>query len=217
MKAVVFANGVLTEAQAARAAAAQADLIIAVDGGANHCSRLGIFPHILLGDLDSVAAGVLKKYRQKDVKIYRYLADKDKTDLELALDLAVEREASQIKVYAALGGRWDMSLANLLLLAAPQYTGIDIIFVGEETIIGTCRGGEEQTFVYPEGTTLSLLPLNGDATGVTATGFKYPLENATLNFTSSRGVSNVVTSQGGRISVQSGVLLWIALTADGED
>lgn len=217
MKAVVFANGVLNEAQAAKAAAAQADLIIAVDGGANHCNCLGIFPHILLGDLDSVAAGVLKKYRQKDVEICQYPADKDKTDLELALDLAIEKEAIQIEVFAALGGRWDMSLANLLLLAAPQYAGIEILVVGDETTIGICRSGEEKTFPYPEGTTLSLLPLNGNAIGVTATGFKYPLENATLNFTSSRGVSNVVTSQGGRISVQSGVLLWIALTADRED
>ena len=214
MKVVIFANGVLSEPQTARSAAVQADLIIAVDGGANHCHTLGIVPHILLGDLDSVAPAVLNEYQKKDVTISRYPVDKDKTDLELALDLALKKHASQLKVFAALGGRWDMSLANLLLIAAPKYTGTEILFMGKGTTIGICRDGEEKVLSYPAGTTISLLPLHGDVKGVTASGFKYPLENATLKYTSSRGVSNVVTSEEGRVSVQSGVLLWIALAGE---
>ena len=213
MDVVVFANGELTAATKAVELAKKANLIIAVDGGANHCRTLGITPHILLGDLDSIDPTLLHHYEQRNVTIHRYPVDKDKTDLELALDLAITKYATRITIFAALGSRWDMSFANLFLLAAPEYSGVEILLVEQGTTIGVCRKGEEQYLSFPVGTTISLLPLNGDATGVTLTGFKYPLTDQTLKFTSSHGVSNVLLHSPGTVVVKSGIVLWMALTA----
>lgn len=211
MKVVIFANGELTAPAEAIKHAKQADLIIAVDGGGNHCHLLEIEPHILLGDLDSIDQEILNSYRKSSVIIQQYPTEKDKTDLELALDLAVKKQSTQVTIFAALGGRWDMSLANLLILAADDYAELDIILIEQGTKIGVCRGGEIKILAFPQGTTLSLIPLGGDATGVTLSGFKYPLTNQTLTFGSSRGVSNIFIDQSGEVTVGSGVLLWMAM------
>ena len=207
MNVVIFANGKLSSSPTVTSSSAHADLIIAVDGGANHCHNLGIIPHILLGDFDSIGTEILTEYQQKDVIISRYPTDKDKTDLELALDLAITKQATQITVFAALGGRWDMSLANLLLLSAPNYTAAEITIVDSATTIRVIRGGSKTSIEAPIGTTVSLVPLGGDAEGVTVSGFKYPLTNATLYHTSTRGLSNEVTAQPGRVSVKKGIVL----------
>ena len=207
MKVVIFANGKLTETQTVVSTSAQADLIIAVDGGANHCAYLGISPQILLGDLDSIDTDILLEFQKKDVTISRFPVDKDKTDLELALDLAKEKQATQVTIFAALGGRWDMSLANLLLLAAPDYAAMEITIMDSETTIQVVRGESETTIAAPLGTTTSLIPLGGDAEGVTVSGFKYPLPNAVLHHTSTRGLSNVVLDQPAKIHLKKGVML----------
>jgi thiamine pyrophosphokinase len=211
MNVVIFANGEPTAAVEAITYAQRADLIIAVDGGGNHCHRLGIEPDILLGDLDSINSEVLKYYRKNSVLIQQYPTEKDKTDLELALDLAVIKQATQVTVFAALGGRWDMSLANLLILAVDDYAGLDITIIEQRTKIGVCRGGETKLLEFPHGTTVSFIPLAGDAAGVTFTGFKYPLTNQTLGFGSGCGVSNVLIGGKGMVTVGSGVLLWTAI------
>ena len=214
MDVVIFANGELTAGNKAVDLAEQAELIIAVDGGAHHCRTLGITPHILLGDLDSIDSALLHSYEQNDVTIHRHPVAKDETDLELALDLAIAEQATRITIFAALGGRWDMSFANLFLLAAPEYTGVEILLVEQRTTIGVCRGGKEQILTFPAGTTVSLLPINGDATGITLTGFKYPLTDQTLKFASSRGISNILLQPPGTVIFKSGIVLWIALTEE---
>ena len=210
MNVVIFANGELTTGAEAIDCSRAAELIIAVDGGGNHCQRLGIQPDIIVGDLDSIDPEALFEFEQKSISIHRYPADKDKTDLELAIDLAVEKGATQVTIFAALGGRWDMSLANLLLLAAPGYAGLELRLFAEATIIGVCHAGKAVTVTAPTGSTVSLIPVTGDAAGVSLTGFKYPLSNQTLSHTSTRGISNVLNQQTGKISVQKGALLWIA-------
>ncbi len=211
MDVVIFANGKLPEPQTATASSRLADLIIAVDGGANHCHRLGIIPHILLGDFDSIDREILTEYQQKDVDISRYPTNKDKTDLELALDLAIAKQATRITVFAALGGRWDMSLANLLLLAAPDYAVAEITIVDSDTVIRVVREKVATTIEAPLGTTVSLIPLGGDAKGVTVRGLKYPLNNSTLYHTSTRGISNVLIDSPGRVTVEKGIVLVVIL------
>jgi len=211
---IIFANGELTAGDKAVDLAEQSELIIAVDGGAHHCRTLGIIPHILLGDLDSIDSALLHSYEQNNVIIHRHPVAKDKTDLELALDLAITEQATRITIFAALGGRWDMSFANLFLLAAPEYAGVEILLIEQRSTIGVCRGGKEQILTFPAGTTVSLLPINGDATGVTLTGFKYPLTGQNLKFTSSQGISNILLQPPGTVVVESGIVLWMALTAE---
>jgi thiamine pyrophosphokinase len=69
------------------------------------------------------------------------------------------------------------------------------------------RGGGEATLEGESGDLVSLLPLGGDARGVTASGLAWPLEGDTLRFGFSRGVSNEITAPMVRIEVQEGYLL----------
>jgi thiamine pyrophosphokinase len=70
-----------------------AELTIAADGGIRHAHRAGRDPHVLVGDLDSVTPEDLARARTAGTEVLRHPVDKDATDLELALDVALARTA----------------------------------------------------------------------------------------------------------------------------
>lgn len=209
MKVVIFANGQLPRQEEALRHALKAELIIAVDGGARHCSDLNLLPHILLGDLDTISSPLLQKYEKKDVKIIRYPTDKDKTDLELALDFALEQHAATVTVFGALGPRWDMSIGNMLLLAAPDYSNLNIKLIDGDTHILLLREGVAHLLSANPGSTISLIPLSGSAEGVSLTGFKYPLTDQQISHSSTLGISNMILGSEGKIYLRKGLLLCI--------
>lgn len=211
MKTVIFANGKLGAQSIAAKLADQAELIIAVDGGIRHCEYLNVQPHVLLGDLDSALEHLVNKAIADGVSLQRHPKDKDKTDLELALDLACSLGATTISLFGALGGRWDMSFANLLLPAVAAYANMRITLYDDQTRIDLLRDNEHLELTAPVGSRVSLLPINGQVEGVTLTGFQYPLTNHTLSFGSTRGISNVFIEENGYIAVEQGLLL-IVLT-----
>ena len=212
MLILIFANGEFATTPDLSDLLDRAGLIIAADGGANHCARLGIVPDILLGDLDSVETGLLQKLQAQGVAIHRHPPEKDATDLELALDLALDRGATAVWLVGALGGRWDMSLANIMLCALEKYRSLPITLVGADCRMHILRSGQPFT-VHPThpGRKVSLLPLGGDIQGITLEGFQYPLRDASLPFGSSRGISNVLTEETGTVRLEQGVLLCICL------
>ncbi len=212
MKAVIFANGKLGAQSLAVRLAARAALIIAVDGGIRHCEQLGIRPHVLLGDLDSAPEKLISRAVADGVSLQRHPRKKDKTDLELALNLACSRGAETVALFGALGGRWDMSLANLLLPAATAYNTMRITLYDDQTRIDLLRDNEQLELAAEAGSRISLLPVNAAVEGVTLTGFQYPLTNYTLSFASTLGISNILVEDKGSISVGKGLLL-IVLTA----
>lgn len=209
MKTVIFANGQLSDPTGAMAHCRKAELIIAVDGGARHCRDLDILPHVLLGDLDSISSSLLAHYERGSVKIIRHPADKDKSDLELALDLALEQQAERATIFGGLGLRWDMSIVNLLLPAAPSYETMEICLIEGSTRVHLLRGGKEFSLSATPGTTVSLIPLSGTAEGVSLAGFKYQLDRQTISHASTLGVSNVLLGRVGTISLHTGLLLCI--------
>jgi len=189
--------------------AEQADLIIAADGGAERCRRLGIIPHILIGDLDSISAELLEEYRHAGVEIIRHPCRKNATDLELALDLAASKGAEEVILLGVLGGRWDMSLANVMLAAGKRYQRIRISLFDTQCRIYIIHGGLTFTLKSVPGQTVSLIPLTADAEGVTIEGFDYPLKDSLLPFSASRGISNRLIKKEGLITVKKGLLLCI--------
>jgi thiamine pyrophosphokinase len=54
---------------------------------------------------------------------------------------------------------------------------------------------------------VTLLPVNGDADGVTTQGLRYPLGDETLRFGRARGLSNEVSSLPAKVTVRKGSLL----------
>jgi len=209
MMTLIFANGFFTAFTELPSLIEKADLIIAADGGAVHCAGLNIQPQVVLGDFDSIGSELLEKYEREGVEICRHPVHKDATDLELALDLAGEKGAQQVYLLGALGGRWDMSMANIMLAAQEKYRNIDVLLVGGGCRMRILHPGREHIVSHRDGIMVSLLPLGGDADGVTLTGFRYPLADYTIRFGSSRGVSNLLESESSSICLRNGVLLCI--------
>jgi len=182
-----------------------AELLIAADGGALPLLRAGIVPHIAIGDMDSIDAAGLAELEARGVELRRFAREKDETDLELALLHAAAAGADSIDVLGALGGRWDHTLANVALLALPELRGRRARLLADGQTLFLVR--ESAVLEGQRGNMVSLLPLAGDARGVTTRGLRYPLEDATLSYQRARGVSNVLLDPPGHVSLRDGLLL----------
>ncbi len=208
MYTLIFANGRLNNGPAIYKAldpTIDGDaLIIAADGGARHAEELGWHVDLVVGDMDSL------QRMPHGAEVHRAPPDKDQTDLELALMLAAERGATQIRVIGATGGRIDQTIGNVMLLALPELRGIDVRLVnGRQTVWLV----EKHTAIKGDvGDTLSLLPFGGDAQGVRSEGLRYPLRGETLCFGRARGMSNVMAQTCAEVWVESGRLLAIYTT-----
>ncbi len=209
MKCVIFANGDFSLPPNPDTPWQQAELIIATDGGARHCHLLHITPHLLIGDMDSIPPWLLRHLTEQGSEIHRFPAHKDKIDLELAVELAVGRGAQDILIFGALGGRWDMSIAAIMLLTAPASAGISLTLRDGSTDIRRVHGGEHLTIHGAPGDTLSLIPLAGPVRGATLSGLDYPLTDEDIPAGSTRGISNVLTQSQARIDLKEGLLLCI--------
>ncbi len=209
MRIVIFANGI-TENPAAEVErwVQPGDCVVAADGGTQHVLAAGLTPAHVIGDLDSLSPEQRAHLEAAGTALHAHPPAKDETDLELALTwAAAQPDVTQIIVLGALGGRPDQALANLLLLALPALAGREVIIADGAWIVRCLRGGETATFHGQPGDTLSLLPLGGDATGITTTGLVYPLRDETLHFGLTRGVSNEFDGETATVSLQTG-LLW---------
>ena len=181
--------------------------VIAADGGLENARVLGLTATTAIGDFDSVSPVALEAAAAAGVELVRHPEAKDATDLELALDAALELDPERIHVLAGDGGRLDHLLAALLLLASPRYGSVPIDASFGPAHVHVVRG--ERTLAGEPGELLSLVALNGPAEGVTTEGLAYPLVGETLEPGSSRGVSNVFTADTATVRVDRGVLLAI--------
>jgi thiamine pyrophosphokinase len=211
LRAVIFANGELGDRETARLAIQPGDLLIAADGGGAHCLALGLVPDLLVGDLDSLASEIIARFEADGVEILQYPARKDHTDLELALLIAQERGAQEVLILAALGKRWDQTLANILLPAERIFASLRIRLLDGNQEIGLLRAGEQLILSGNPGDTLSLIPLIGDACGITTQGLEYPLFDENLLFGATRGISNVLLESDASISLRSGLLVVVVI------
>ncbi len=211
MRAVIFANGKMNNPAQARIQAEQGELLIAADGGALHCLEIGLIPDLVIGDFDLLQKKDLDRLESRGAEIIRYPAHKDYTDLELALRHAVERGADDILVIAALGARWDQTLANLLLPAATILQDICVRLLDGPQEIRLLRGPDRLELDGQPNDTVSLVPLGGPAVQITTQGLEYPLNGETLDFGSTRGISNVMVENYARIDLQEGLLLCVMI------
>jgi thiamine pyrophosphokinase len=209
LRAVILANGRLSDPSTDRARVRPDDWILAADGGLHNARRLGLTPAVVIGDLDSVGPDDLAPLDDQGVTVVRHPERKDETDLELALAYAVRHGADEILVLGALGDRWDQTLANALLLALPVLARTRTWLVDGSQQVTLLRGSQSLSLHGAPGDTLSLLPLAGDAHGVTTDGLEYPLKNETLRFAATRGVSNTLLDPAATVRLAEG-LLWVA-------
>ena len=207
MRVVIFVNGQFHDPEIARSRLRNDDYIIAVNGGTHHALSIDVIPHAIIGDLDSLNLQEETMVRAASARILRFPSRKDETDLELALHHAVEQQADCILLLAALGGRLDQMLGNLMLLTLPRLQGIDVrILEGAQTAFLI----RDRASIHGQsGDTVSIIPVGGDAVGVSNEGLEWPLCRETLPSGTTRGISNVLTASEGAISVERGMLLCV--------
>lgn len=184
----------------------QADLVVAADGGYDIAIAHGHRVDVLVGDLDSISGKDIPRH----VVVERHPPDKDATDLELALSLVAGESPSRIVVAGGSGGRLDHELGVAALLCSPTWDFVDEIdWVSERGVAHVIRG---RRVVHGDvGDLLTLIPMHGDASGITARGLRWPLDGETLPAGSTRGMSNVMESPVADIRVASGRLLAIRI------
>jgi thiamine pyrophosphokinase len=206
-RAVLFVNGEKTPGFSVKTS--PSDWLVAVDGGLRHIVARKRLPDLLIGDLDSVDPRELAACEAAKVEIVRFPAVKEKTDLELALDIAIERGFNNIVIAYAQGSRADHSLANLSVLARPDLKGVDIKLEDGRTAVVLIKGPDQRAITTKPDDLVSLIPWGAPAQGVTTRNLLYPLLDETLLPWQSRGVSNIATAKQAIISLTDGALLVI--------
>lgn len=198
MKALIFSGGDFSH-MPEYISTNEYDLVIAADSGYLSAQDAGITPDIFIGDFDSVPENEVSA-----PEIIRLFPVKDMTDTQEAIDIAIQRGATEITILGALGGRIDHTLANLHLLKYAHLKGAKAEIADVNSYV--CLVGKETTVSKREGFCLSLIPLT-DCTGVSISGVYYPLDNGDMPVGNPYGISNEFTEDAARISVKSGELL----------
>jgi len=178
--------------------------VIAADSGYAHAIAMGFVPNELVGDMDSISAVDLSDAHDSNVLITEYPTDKDLTDTEIAIAIALARHSTHITVVSGGGDRFDHVLGMVHSLASCAATVETNLLIGTAHVSYATYTRQFQLVTQP-GNIVSLLPIGGDAT-VTTTGLQWELNNDTLQSFASRGVSNIATSESVSISVTDGLL-----------
>jgi thiamine pyrophosphokinase len=168
--------------------------IIAADSGLDHAVAAGLRPTILIGDLDSISAhGKMWAYAH-EIEIDQHPVDKGATDTELALVRAAATDATDLLVFGAVGERFDHALGTIAALGNPVLTRFQTIrFALDDIVVHVMHPGRSVTIELPQNTWFSLLAMHGTCRGVEVTGARWPLSDATLEPSSTRGISNETT------------------------
>lgn len=184
-------------------------IVIAADSGFERARALGIAVDHLVGDLDSVDPAAIEA--SPTTRVHRHPTDKDATDAELALDLArtLRRpdERGDLIILGETTGRLDHLLADIALIASPATEGFRVrAHLGEATLT-VIRPAEIGRISGRPRDLVSVLAYGGPVTGMTTTGLRWPLADATLMPGTTRGVSNELVADTAAIEIGTGALV----------
>ena len=196
MRAVIIGNGIIENYELLKKKLCSDDYVICADGGYNHAKRLGIKPSVVIGDMDSIGDN------DYDGEIINLPIRKDFTDSEVCVKYILLKHFEEVIMLGFTGKRQDHAITNLLLLKQFAEAGTNAYIVDEHNEIHYTSA--ENTLYGKKGDIVSIIPITGNLTGVTTSGLDYPLNDETLMFGESRGVSNVMTSNKCTISIKSG-------------
>jgi thiamine pyrophosphokinase len=197
---LIFAGGDPPEPDLAQEIPA-ADLVMAADSGYDAAISLGYTVDVLVGDLDSIITQTVPDH----VIVERHPTDKDQTDLDLALELAMSDEPSRVVVVGGTGGRLDHELATASLICDERWADIEVDWVSSRARAHVIR---RRRIVHGDvGAIVTLLAVGGPVSGLTTRGLKWELVNATFDPGSTWGVSNLMQTPIADIKVSSGCLL----------
>lgn len=203
MRIIIFANGNLPNLEKARSLLRPDDFILCADGGTRHALALGLTPNAIIGDMDSLPSNFQPSTFNGEIVLFP--KDKNETDLELAINHALTLNPSRILILAALGGRMDQALANIALLSNLQLATFNIKLTDGVEELFFCR--DQAKVEGRSGDIVSLIPWQGEVTGVFTENLRWHLHYETLYPDKTRGISNEMTADVATVSIASGLLL----------
>ena len=208
MKAFIYTGGAIAEKNISERPE-EDDLVIAADSGYHNAKKMGAVPQLLLGDFDSLNK---EEKLPDDLEILQVPAEKDDTDTQLAVKVAIERGAKQIVIIGGLDGRLDHTLSNLAILEELSSKHIHSIITNGQNRVRFIRDNGvlllRENFRY-----FSILAADPVVKGVTVDGCKYPLKKAKLLRTNQYAVSNEIVGNCALIEIKKGGV-WVVESND---
>ena len=188
------------------------DAVIVADRGVMVAKELNIIPDYVVGDFDSGDTTAVE-YFKSQFEIYgkpmvrTFNPEKDETDTELAISLALTLNPKEIILLGATGTRLDHTMANIELLYRIMASGVRARIIDEYNVISI--HDKEITLKRDTafGDYFSLIPFTDNVKGLSISGAKYELENYILSSGSSLGISNEFNKNTVKISFNSGILI----------
>ena len=180
------------------------EMIICADAGFERAKVLGITPKYIIGDYDSASTFP----SPDDINVIYLPCEKDMTDTEAALNLAIDKGGTDITILGGLGGRFDHTMGNIGLLAGYSTNEVSIsIMDGQNHVVLLMPGihvVKKENYKY-----VGLISYGEVTKGITLSGFKYPLSDFDLENNTSLCVSNEILEEQGEIKFNSGKLMVI--------
>lgn len=184
------------------------DMVIAADSGVDSAFALGLAPHVVIGDLDSVSAAGLARVRMSGIEVFSSPTDKNLTDTELALAHLLDVGATHATLLSPGGGRLDHAHGVLSALASPLLAPVSIDAVIDSAHVTVLHG--RTTRRIPQRSRITALhAMNGVARRITTMGFRWNLSGEDLAPWVSRGVSNEMLAPEADVALDEGTLIVI--------
>ena len=184
---------------------------IAADRGLDFFRETGLVPDIVDGDFDSVSEeGKAYLDSLTEAEIIKLQPEKDDTDTQSAVNLAIQKGARNILILGATGGRLDHFLGNLGILTLGKQKNVQVALVDEQNYLCLAESGTRLFREKQFGKYVSFFPVGGEVKGLTLEGFKYALNGYDLTVADcGLTVSNEIQEDEARISYKKGSLLMI--------
>ena len=202
MKALIISGGLMLDIAKASEFIKDADTIICADKGADYAKLYNVDPDIILGDMDSVNN---KPDDKDDMNCMLFPSEKDYTDTQLAVEVAIETGAKEIDIICGTGTRLDHTMANIWLLLRMNKAKVTGRIIDDFNIISLCT--KRLVLEKKARTYISILPISDTVSGITLTGFKYPLNNKNADISWTEGISNEIIDDQATIEIKRGALL----------
>jgi thiamine pyrophosphokinase len=184
---------------------------IGVDRGVFTLLSYGIKPSFAFGDFDSISKEELIYVESEVSHFHKFQPEKDETDMELALNWALEQEPDEINIFGGTGGRMDHFFANVQLLAKKFdiKRSCKISIIDKKNIIFLVEPGTYTLSKLTDKKYVSFLPFTDTIEKLTLEGFKYSLLDRNISIGSTLCISNELISNHGTYSFLSGILIVI--------
>ena len=185
------------------------DLVIAADSGLHTAQKLNMHVDFVIGDFDSVDASALARATSEHTQAIRHSTEKDFTDLESALLLAVDKNSQHIIIVTAGGGRLDHQFGFVAAMFNPKLRNCKVEALWHDNRLFALQGPATCGFATQVGDTVALQSFSNRSEKILTTGLQWQLTNESLNNFETRGVSNIAIKEQVSVSVKLGQLLVI--------